>query len=522
MKHFLTPKRPHRTCDTCFFQQPAKFDLMKHRLLLAITLFVSLASHADAARRQPNVVLFQTDDHAQWAVGAYGNKEVETPNMDRLAREGMRFNRAFTKPVCSPSRAMTLMGQYTHRLGIPDYIPYGNPFFATNGLPAGTPTIASVLKGIGYTSASIGKWHLGYGEKYYPERFGFDVAEGYRYVAPGKQFAGLGPVPFLVDGKEVKGFRYDPRHTDILTDRAIHFILANRAKPFFLFFNTFVPHEPWNCAPEEDLARYKDKLLTVPDLSRFSDATMKPEEHLRLMRLYYAHITCADRNLGRLLATLEELRLADNTIVLFMGDNGFNLGQHGLRGKGNATVLGSGPIRLGPNKPASNPALFRPNMFDHSVLVPFIVRWPGVVTPRATSDALVSTLDILPTLMEATGAPPEEKLQLDGRSLMPLLRNEKGVTWRDAYSDTYDMIYLAESHMRMLRTDRWKLVLHFDADGKPLDNGTRHELFDLKSDPEELTNLYGKPSVASVQRQLDNQLRAWMRETGVTRQREER
>ena len=465
---------------------------------------------------KPNIIIVNTDDHAQWAVGAYGNKEIHTPNMDRLAREGVRFNRAFTKPVCSPSRAMVLTGQYSHRLGIPDYIPYGNPIHVDNGLPAGTPTIASVLKSAGYISAMIGKWHLGYGEKYYPQRFGFDVAEGYRYIAPGRQYANVRQIPVVVDGKEVTGFCDDPRHTDILTDRAIHFIRANRAKPFFLFFNTFVPHQPWNCAPEEDLAHYRDRALTVPDLSRFPDATMKPEELLRLTRLYYAHITCADRNLGRLLAALKELGLPGNTLVLFMGDNGFNLGQHGLRGKGNATILGTGPLRLGPGKARPTPR--RPNMYDPSVLVPFIVRWPGVAEAGATRDALVSTLDILPTLLEATGAGAGQKLPLDGRSLMPLLKGEKGVAWRDAYSDTYDMIYLAEAHMRMIRTDRWKLVLYLDADGRPLGKVSRHELFDLENDPGERTNLYGQPSVATVQQKLDTRLRAWMRETGVTKQ----
>ena len=484
--------------------------------VMALAWFVAVAAEKPASARPPNIVIVNTDDQAQRAVGAYGNKEIHTPNMDRLAREGMRFNRAFTKPVCSPSRAMTLTGQYSHRLGIPDYIPYGNPIQVDNGLPAGTPTIASVLKGVGYTSALVGKWHLGYGEKYYPQRFGFDVAEGDRYVGPGKQYDNVRQMPVLLDGKEVKGFCDEPRHTDILTDRAIHFVRANRAKPFFLYFNTYVPHEPWNCAPEEDLAHYRDRPLTVPDLSRFPEATMTQVELLRLTRLYYAHITCADHNLGRLLAALDELGLAENTLVLFMGDNGFNLGQHGLRGKGNATILGSGPLRLGPKKADSNPPKFKPNMFDTSVLVPFIVRWPGVVKAGATSDALVSTIDILPTLMEATGAGSGQKLQLDGRSLLPLLKSEK-VAWRDAYSDTYDMIYLAEAHMRMIRTDRWKLVLYLDQEGHPLDNGSRHELFDLQTDPDELTNLYGKPTIAPIQQQLDKQLRAWIRETGVTK-----
>src|SRR6186997_1523911 len=153
--------------------------------LFASLWFAGFAAPISAG--SPNVIIMNTDDHGQWAVGAYGNREIHTPHMDRLAREGMRFDRAFSKPVCSPSRAMTLTGQYSHRLGIPDYIPYGNPVFVDNGLPAGTPTIASVLKEAGYTSAMIGKWHLGYGEKYFPEHFGFDFVEGHPYLASGKR-----------------------------------------------------------------------------------------------------------------------------------------------------------------------------------------------------------------------------------------------------------------------------------------------------------------------------------------------
>ena len=142
----------------------------KAHLLAALFLFPL----ACLAVEPPNVLLIYTDDHAQWAVGAYGNEDVHTPTMDALAAEGMRFDRGFTKPVCSPSRAMVLTGLYSHRLGIPDFIPHGNPVVSGNGLPSGTPTIASVLKQSGYRTGLVGKWHLGYGEKYYPENFGFD------------------------------------------------------------------------------------------------------------------------------------------------------------------------------------------------------------------------------------------------------------------------------------------------------------------------------------------------------------
>lgn len=469
-------------------------------ILSALDVHAASVGDVAARNRRPNIIVFNTDDHPRWAVGAYGNKDVVTPNIDRLAREGMRFNLAFTKPVCSPSRAMTLTGQYSHRLGIPDYIPYGNPVYVDNGLPAGTHTIASVLKRIGYATGMVGKWHLGYGEKYYPKRFGFDVAEGYHHVAPGAKYNGTGAIPFMIEGKEVTGFR-NQRQTDVLTDRAIHFITANLGRPFFLFFNPYVPHQSsWGTAPDEDHAHYTDRAIGIPDITRFPEVEVGPSELRKLMATLYAHVTCADRNLGRLLAALDALKLSDHTLLIFMGDNGMNLGHHGLIGKGNATVLGSNPRRT------------RPNMFDHSIRVPFIVRWPGVVQAGSTSDVMISTIDILPTVIDISRAAAGQNLQLDGRSFLPLLRGEKDVPWREAYCDTYDMTYLAEAPMRMIRTDRWKLVLHLGRNMREASDGRRHELFDLANDPEELENLYGRTAITGVQHDLEARLGEWMRE----------
>ena len=503
---------------------------MRRRALLAV-LFLTLAClgrwrivAADtgvgaAPGARPNVLLIYTDDHAQWAVGAYGNEDVRTPNMDRLADQGMRFTQGFTKPVCSPSRAMLLTGRHSHRLGIPDYIPYGNPIHVDNGLPADTPTIASVLKTTGYTTGLVGKWHLGYGEKYYPARFGFGTAEGYRYIAPGKRYDHTGQIPYVVNGNVQKRFRKSADIasdcTTVLADRAIDFLRSNRQGPFFLFLSFNRPHLAWVPVPDEDFAHYRDRPVTVPDPPAGGSVTK--EELEKLTRLYYANITCADRNMGRVFDALEDLDLVENTIVIFIGDNGFMVGQHGLLGKGNARHL-----HVDPRGRISRQRGTRPNMFDDSVLVPFIVRWPGVVKPGTTSDALVSTIDILPTLAETAGVKPPPGL--DGRSLLPLLEGKPNVAWRDAYVDTYDMIYLGNDgekpHMRMIRTHDWKLVLYHDEKGDPLDGGSRHELFDLKGDPGELDNLYGKPSAAAVQGRLEERLKAWMRDAGVVKEHE--
>jgi choline-sulfatase len=469
-----------------------------------VILTFALAGIAAAAPRTPNILLIYTDDHAQWATGAYGNREIHTPTMDRLAAEGMKFTRGFTKAVCSPSRAMVLTGRYSHRVGIPDYIAYGNPVREDVGLPTGTETIASVLKQRGYATGLVGKWHLGYGPKYYPTIFGFDHAEGYRHIAPGQDPAGVGQIPFLVDGKEVPRFRFATNHTDVLANRAIHFIEQNRERPFFLFFSIYLPHLPWGAITEADRAHYRDRLLTVPK----TDA-IDPERLQELTRLYYANITCADRNMGRVLDRLDELGLRANTVVIFIGDNGFMVGQHDLLGKGNA--------RFG--HPDKRGKLRRPNMFDDSIMVPFIVRWPGVVKAGGMSAELVATIDILPTVTDIAGLPGTAKSKTDGHSLLPLLKGEPTPEWRDAWFDNYDMIHLGNNgeqpHMRMIRTENWKLILYQDGNGSALDDDRRHEFFNLRSDPGELNNIYAAVRSRSPRAILEKRLRKWMTEMNL-------
>jgi uncharacterized sulfatase len=451
-------------------------------------------------------LILNTDDHAQWAVGCYGNADIHTPNFDRLAAEGMRFQYAFSKPVCSPSRAMLLTGQYSHRLGIPDYIPYGNPVFATNGLPEGTPTIASELKLLGYRTAMIGKWHLGYGDKYYPEKFGFDHASGFRYIGPGIKYSNLGEAPYRLEGEDVYGLLNNSLHTDILTDAVINFMREDREQPFFIFFNTFRPHQPWGHVPDEDYEHYRDMKLKLPARTNELDETVTDEQLQTLYRSYYANISCVDRNLGRLLHEMDELKITEDTLVIFVGDNGFSVGQHGLLGKGNARWMTSGGV-----------GERRPNMFDSSVLVPLIVRWPAVVKEGAVNKLPVATVDFLPTILEAAGKKRDRVASsggpaLDGRSFLPLLKGEDPQNWRDAWIDSYDLQYEEPSRMRMVRTDRWKLVMYFDELGKSQRGGDAHELFDLQADPSEQRNLFLSDEHAEIRQQLLERLKAWSHE----------
>ncbi|MCC6037309.1 MAG: sulfatase-like hydrolase/transferase [Armatimonadetes bacterium] len=443
-------------------------------------------------KRLPNLLFVLTDDQAQWAVGAYGNPDIHTPNMDRLAREGMKFTLAMTCPVCSPSRGMILSGLYPHQIGLDDYI--GDE---DEGIDPKVPLLSEVLKQAGYVTALFGKWHLGHKRpEHHPNRRGFDVFIGSR----GGGFANKDP-KLEVNGevRQFSGFAID-----VLTEHALQFMRQNRDRPFALFFHTREPHMPYLPVPEEAMRPYEGKRLKVPKVEGVPEERMQQE-----YRAYYSAVTAVDIALGRLLDELETLGIADDTIVVFMGDNGYMIGQHGLETKGNAwRIVPQGGTVIG-TKILGDPNLRRPNMFDLSILVPLIIRWRGVVPPNSVCDELVVSTDLMPTfvdILKQFGCNVPDNLRFEGQSLLPLLRGEK-VAWRDAAFLLYDMHHGAVAHMRMVRTKRWKLVLHFE-------KGGQHELYDLQNDPEEERNLYGDPSVKSVQDELTEMLREWQKKVG--------
>ena len=448
-------------------------------------------------KRLPNLLFVLTDDQAQWAVGAYGNPDIHTPNMDRLAREGMKFTLAMTCPVCSPSRGMILSGLYPHQIGLDDYI--GDE---DEGIDPKVPLLSEVLKQAGYVTALFGKWHLGHKRpEHHPNRRGFDVFIGSR----GGGFANKDP-KLEVNGEvqQFSGFAID-----VLTEHALQFMRQNRDRPFALFFHTREPHMPYLPVPEEAMKPYEGKRLKVPKVEGVPEERIQQE-----YRAYYSAITAVDIALGRLLDELETLGIADDTIVVFMGDNGYMIGQHGLETKGNAwRIVPQGGTVIG-TKILGDPKLRRPNMFDLSVLVPLIIRWRGVVPPNSVCDELVVSTDLMPTFVDilkqfGRARLLPSQLHFEGQSLLPLLRGEK-VAWRDEAFLLYDMHHGAVAHMRMVRTKRWKLVLHLREGEAPAEPNFG-ELYDLQTDPEEERNLYGDPSVKSVQDELTEMLRDWQK-----------
>lgn len=439
--------------------------------------FTAPTKSADAERL--NIIMIVTDDQARWSVGTYGNRETRTPNIDRLASEGARFREAFcATPVCSPSRASFLTGRYGTQVGVTDAI---LPIEAEAGLglsPAST-TWAEVLQRHGYVTALVGKWHLGSKPQFHPTRHGFNHFYG---------FLGGGTTPLNptleVNGKNVQ---LKGATADLLTDDAMKFIESNRARPFALHLNYREPHLAYTPVLEEDAAPFRDLDPTVPREPGLDIAQVK-----KFTRDYYASVHSVDRNLGRLLRRLDELNLSGKTIVLFTSDHGYMIGHHGLHTKGNAWWMAGG-VR-GP---------VRPNMFEESVRVPLIVRWRGVVKPGTEIVEPVSNIDTFATVLGMLGIPVPAEAKHEGRDFSPLLRNQP-IPRRDAIFAQFDLTHGSLAYMRMIRANEWKLVRHYFTVN--LD-----ELYNLKDDPGETTNLYNKPAHGDVQLRLQERLTEWMR-----------
>jgi uncharacterized sulfatase len=430
-----------------------------------------------------NLISIVTDDQAVWSVGAYGNRESRTPNMDRLAREGARFLNAFvTTPVCSPSRAGFLTGLYGTQVGITDYI---TPREAREGvgLPPSTTTWPEVLQRSGWRTGLFGKWHLGMQPPFHPSRQGFDHFFG----SLAGSFAPMNP-ELEVNGKLIK---LEGAGSNLVMDEALRFVEANQDRPFAALIHFREPHTPYGPMPEEDTKLYESLDPTIPDWPGLDVAQVK-----QWYRHYYAAVHAVDRNIGRLLAKLDELKLAENTIVMFTSDHGYNIGHHGIHTKGNGMWIAGGVT--GPK---------RPNMFDTSLRIPLIVRWPGAVRPGIEIAGTVIQLDTFASVLGMLGLPAPSDVKHNGADFSPLLRGRNVATWRDTFFGQYDLHNLGLAYMRMIRTPEWKLVRHHFADG--LD-----ELYDLTNDPDERRNLYNAEKPRGMRDTLQRRLTEWQQSVG--------
>jgi arylsulfatase A-like enzyme len=478
-----------------------------NKLRLALLLVATSASVRAGAAERPNILFIFADDHATAAVSAYGSKLLDTPNLDRIAREGMRFDRCYaTNSICAPSRAVVLTGLHSHRNGV---MTNREPFDGSQ------TTFPKLLQNAGYHTALIGKWHLK------SDPTGFDhwqilIDQG-PYYNPRLKTAG---------GEA----RHEGYTTDVLTDLALDWLTKQRdaGKPFLLMLQHKAPHREWQ-PPARHAHRFDDRTIPEPptlfdDYSTRASGARSQEmsiaEHLtRLdlkleppngltpaqlaawrtdyaarqaeaptrniagregtrwryqcyMRDYLGTILAVDESVGRVLRMLDESGLAANTLVVYSSDQGFFLGEHGWYDK-----------RW---------------FYEESARMPLLVRWPERVKAGSTSDRLVQNLDFAPTFLEIAGVSSPSSMQ--GRSLVPLLRGAPPSDWRESiYYHYYEFpaTHSVPRHLGM-RTDRYKLIHYYQAD--------EWELFDLSKDLAELRNVAHDPAYRDERSKLAREL----------------
>lgn len=433
---------------------------------LALFLTIAIGHAADAARR-PNIVFIYTDDQAPFAVAATGDDRFITPNIDCIFHEGAHLTNSFvTTPVCSPSRVGLIASRFGTEKDITDWIdPRKEP---TLGLDPETPTWPKLLAESGYRNGLFGKWHLGTLDAFHPTRMGYHTFLGIRTGG----CAPKDPTLELLDGQVEPAEGYT---CDIFTDHALQFIRDSRRGPFLVSLHFRAPHSPWLPVHPGDWKPFKelDPEIPNPDYPNLNIELVKQRT-----REYLASVKSVDRNVGRVLSLLDELNLAENTVVIFTSDHGYNLGEHGVWYKGNAVrVLTKNPPRRWENIPRNR----RPNLWDTSLRVPTAVRWPGVIAPGTEISRTVSNLDWFPTILAMAGVELPAGTVIRGHDITPLLHGEN-IVWNDELYVEYSMHHGAIADMRAYRTPRWKYMLDFANPG-------REELYDLFDDPGETTNL---------------------------------
>jgi arylsulfatase A-like enzyme len=446
---------------------------------------------------RPNIVLILMDDLGWRDLGCCGSSFYDTPNLDRLGREGLRFTDAYAAcPVCSPTRASLLTGKYPATIGLTDWIDWFGHIHPCKGwvvdapylkgLPLTETTLAQALREGGYQTWHVGKWHLG-GPGSYPQDHGFEVnVGGSEAGCPWKGYFSPWQLPNLPEGQPGEYL------TDHITEAAMRLVRAAGDRPFFLNLWHYAVHTPIQ-APEALVNEYRQKarrlgLDTVPALVEGERFPTEHKQKLRVQRrvvqsdpVYAAMVANLDWNIGRLLRALEETGKADNTIVIFTSDNG-----------GLATSEGSPTC----NAPLSEGKGW---MYEGGTREPFLVRWPGTVAPASLCRAPITSPDLYPTLLEAAGLPLRPDQHVDGVSFLPALRGapdfDRGpLFWH--YPHYGNQGGTPGSSVRM---GDWKLIEFFE-DG-------RLELYNLRDDVSEKRNLAAeKPAVV---RQLHQRLKAW-------------
>ncbi len=453
--------------------------LLRFPLALAALLLLGLTPlRTEAASpRAPNIIFFLIDDWGWTDAGCFGSKVYETPHVDRLAAQGMKFTQAYSAcTVCSPTRSAIMTGKYPARTHITDYIPGHYRPAAKLKIPDWTmhlaleeKTIAEELKGRGYTTGIFGKWHLG-NEQFFPEHQGFDVnVGGCEMGAPRNYFPPYG-ITNLKD--EVPGEFLSDR----LTRDAVKFIEANRDRPFFLYFPHYAVHTPLAGKPAV-IEKYRRKI----EAGKYNQTTP----------VYAALVESMDDSVGAVMKKLADLKLDGNTVIILTGDNGGLIGTLGAQGWKPGPTRND-PLRLG-----------KGSAYEGGVRVPLIVKWPGVTKAGSVNPTPVISVDYFPTMLEiATGAPAKG---VDGESITPLLKGGERLK-RDTIYWHYPHYHPGSATpYSAIREGDWKLIHFYEDD--------HVELYNLKDDLGEKSDL----AAANAQKagDLRAKLNAWRAETGA-------
>ena len=438
---------------------------------------------------KPNILFILSDDQGAWAMGCAGNKDISTPNLDRLASTGVRFENFFcASPVCSPARATILTGQIPSQHGVQDFLRKGNSLFLDKdgeeiNYMEGRTSYIEELSRNGYVCGLSGKWHLGNARL---PQLGFDY---WNVHASGS--GDYYKAPMVVNEKF-----YQPENyvTDVITDHALEFLQEQKYSeyPFSLNVHYTAPHAPWTREnhPQNIFDDYYENSsfdsvpmenIHLDQLNKdSSSATIGYDSENRKSALsgYFTAITEMDRNIGRLLDWLIDNEFQENTLVIFTADNGMNMGHHGIWGKGNGT--------------------YPPNMYDTAVKIPTLISRPGHVPQNVVNEDLLSQYDFSPTILDYVGIENEREGKLPGKSFANLLNGkpfgeDEPVFVMDEYGPT-----------RMIRTMDWKYVHRY--------SGESNELYDLRNDPDELNNLCEDLNYKDTIQKLFADLETWYQE----------
>ena len=443
----------------------------------------SLALGAAASRKRPNFVFILIDDMGWTDAGCFGSTFYETPHIDRLAAQGMRFTDAYAAcPVCSPTRASILTGKYPARINLTNWLSgrirkklVGAPYEQQMALEE--TTLAEALKQAGYATGFVGKWHLG-GEPFYPEHQGFDAnVAGNRTGSPAGGYFSPYRNPQLPDGPKGEYL------TDRLTAEAVKFLEASRDKPFLLYLSHYAVHTPIQ-SKKGYTAKFQAKAAKLPPPGgpRFVPEGDAVARQVQDHPVYAGMVQSMDDSVGRVMKALDELGLADDTVVIFMSDNG------GYSTRGGAPTSNV-PLRAGKGW-----------LYEGGIREPMIIKWPGVARPGSTCAVPVTSTDFYPTMLEMAGLPLRAKQHADGVSLVPLLKGAAALDREALYWHYPHYSPQGGTPTGAVRRGHLKLIEFFE--------DHRVELYDLASDLGERRDLAPKaPEKAAELRAVLHQWR---------------